>query len=118
MHDLIIKRFENPDKTIHFNNGKFEIVQVETMTIGKATYEPEWKWSVDANPLTGTKFCEVEHIGMVVSGSATVAFEGCKVSILRPGDVFYVSNRPHDSWVIGNEQYVSLHFIGADKYIQ
>ena len=41
MHDLIIKRFENPDKTIHFNNGKFEIVQVETMTIGKATYEPE-----------------------------------------------------------------------------
>ena len=46
------------------------------------------------------------------------AFEGCEVSILKPGDVFYVSNRPHDSWVIGNEQYVSLHFIGADKYIQ
>lgn len=23
---------------------------------------------------------------------------------------------PHDSWVIGDEQYVSLHFLGADKY--
>jgi hypothetical protein len=24
---------------------------------------------------------------------------------------------PHDSWVIGNENYVSLHLLGADHYI-
>jgi len=23
---------------------------------------------------------------------------------------------PHDSWVIGDEPYVSLHFLGAEKY--
>jgi len=23
---------------------------------------------------------------------------------------------PHDSWVIGDEPYVSLHFLGADRY--
>jgi hypothetical protein len=23
---------------------------------------------------------------------------------------------PHDSWVVGNEPYVSLHFLGADEY--
>jgi hypothetical protein len=23
---------------------------------------------------------------------------------------------PHDSWVVGDEPYVSLHFAGANKY--
>ena len=118
MQDLIVKKFENPDKIISFDNGKFELVHMELMTIGKATYKPGWKWSADINPLIGTKFCEVEHLGMVISGSATVAFEGEKVSILKPGDVFYVSSKPHDSWVVGKQPYVSLHFLGAEEYIQ
>ena len=119
MLDLIVKRFNNPDKTITFNNGKFEVVEIKDILIGKATYEPNWKWSKDANPLAGTKFCEVEHLGMVISGSATVAFQDeDDYTVLKPGDIFYVSPRPHDSWVIGNEKYISLHFIGADKYIQ
>ena len=118
MEDLIVKRFEKPDKIINFNHRKFEIVKMKSMTIGKATYEPGWKWSIDANPLAGTKFCEVEHLGMVMSGSATVAFENEEAIILNPGDLFYVSPKPHDSWVVGDHPYVSLHFIGADKYIQ
>ena len=48
------------------------------MTIGKAVYEPGWKWSEDVSPLSGTKFCEVEHLGMVLSGSATVDFKDGK----------------------------------------
>ena len=55
---------------------------------------------------------------MVISGSATVAFENEEAKILNPGDLFYVSTKPHDSWVIGDQPYISLHFIGADKYIQ
>jgi hypothetical protein len=23
---------------------------------------------------------------------------------------------PHDSWVVGDDPYVSLHFLGADRY--
>jgi len=118
MQDLIIKRFENPDKIISFNHGKFEIIKIDRMAIGKATYDPGWKWSIDANPLAGTEFCEIEHLGMVISGSATVAFEEDNISILKPGDIFYVSPRPHDSWVVGEDPYISLHFIGSDKYIQ
>jgi hypothetical protein len=29
---------------------------------------------------------------------------------------FYILPIPHDSWVVGNEPYVSLHFLGADHY--
>jgi len=35
--------------------------------------------------------------------------------VLGPGDVFYVPPG-HDSWVVGNEPYVSLHLHGASGY--
>ena len=53
---------------------------------------------------------------MVVSGSATVVFKNGKIHTLKEGDLFYVPPEPHDSWVVGDEQYVSLHFLDADKY--
>ena len=33
------------------------------------------------------------------------------------GDLFYIGPG-HDSWVVGNEPYVSLHFLGAERYAQ
>ena len=116
MIDIILKNFERPDETRNFTKGKFELVDLGKMTIGKATYEPGWKWSEDVSPLSGTKFCEVEHLGIVISGSATVAFENEKTHILKKGDLFYVPTVPHDSWVVGDEKYISLHFLGAEKY--
>jgi len=109
--DVIIKRFDNPDEIRKFDKGSFEIVILSDMTIGRATYAPGWKWSVDVSPLADTEFCEVEHLGMVLSGSATVAFKDGKIHTLEKGDIFYVSPKPHDSWVVGDKAYVSLHFL-------
>ena len=110
MDDYIIKRFENPDEVREFDKGKYEVINLPGMTIGKATYYKGWKWSVDVSPLSGTKFCETEHLGMVISGTATVAIEGEPVREVTAGDLFYVSQKPHDSWVVGDEDYVSIHF--------
>ncbi len=60
--------------------------------------------------------CPVEHVGLVLSGTATVAFDDGRVTELHAGDLFYVPPVPHDSWVIGDEPYVSLHFLGAENY--
>ena len=62
MDDIILKQFENPDEVRKFEKGKFEIVTIGDMTIGRATYQPGWKWSEDVSPLSGTKFCEIEHV--------------------------------------------------------
>ena len=40
------------------------------------------------------RFCETEHLGMVISGNATIAFENEEPKIIGPGDIFYVSNTP------------------------
>ena len=114
--DIIVKRFESPDEVRVFEKGKFEVVHFESMTIGRATYYPGWKWSEDVSPISGSDFCEVEHLVMVVSGVATCAFKDGEVHELRAGDLFYIGPDPHDSWVVGEENYVSLHFHGAEKY--
>jgi len=116
MVDVILKRFENPDEVRLFEKGKFEIVSIGGMTIGRATYEPGWKWSEHVSPIAGTPFCEIEHVGMVVSGTATAAMKDGQVYELSPGTVFYIPPNPHDSWVVGDEPYVSLHFLGAGSY--
>ena len=114
--EVIIKRFADPDELIEFEKGRFETVTLGGMTIGRATYQPGWKWSVDVGPDLGERYCTVEHVGMVVSGTATAAFRDGRVTELRPGDLFHVPSEPHDSWVVGDEPYVSLHFLGAATY--
>ena len=114
--EVILKRFDDPDEVTHLEKGKFETVTLGGMTIGRATYQPGWKWSEDVGPGVGAAMCDVEHVGMVVSGVATAAFSGGRVTEMKPGVLFYVPPEPHDSWVVGDEPYVSLHFLGASKY--
>ena len=115
MLDVILKRFEQPDELRQFEKGKFELIHIAGMTIGRATYSPGWKWSEHVGRSIGKKSCDVEHVGIVLSGRATAAMDDGKVIEMKAGDVFYIAPG-HDSWVVGNEPYVSLHLMGANQY--
>jgi hypothetical protein len=114
--DLVLKRFEEPDEVRTFPRGRFEVVHLRGQTFGRATYQPGWRWSVDVGPGVDKSHCDVEHLGLVLAGRATVAFDDGSVTVLAPGTLFHVGKRPHDSWVVGDEPYVSLHFLGAESY--
>jgi uncharacterized RmlC-like cupin family protein len=113
---VVLRRFEAPDETRIMTKGRFEIVRLGGLTIGRATYEPGWKWSVHVGPGVGASRCTVEHVGLVLSGVATAAFDDGRVVELKAGELFYIPPVPHDSWVVGDEPYVSLHFLGAEHY--
>lgn len=117
MHDVLLKRFERPDEVRAFEKGKYEVVTLGGMTIGRATYEPGWKWSVHVGPISGATLCEVEHVGLVVSGHAKVLMRDGREFDIRAGDLFYIAPG-HDSWVVGDEPYMSLHFQGVEQYAQ
>src|SRR5260370_38743577 len=104
MLDVILKRFEEPDEVRVFEKGRFELVNVGGMTIGRATYEPGWKWSVHVGATTGAKSCTVEHGGMVVSGCATAAMDDGRVIEMKAGDGFYIRTG-HGRWAVGDERY-------------
>jgi len=115
MLDVMLKRFEHPDEVREMVKGRFELVRIGGLTIGRATYQPGWKWSEHVGPAIGAARCSVEHVGLVLAGAATVAFED-RVIEMHAGELFYIPPVPHDSWVVGDAQYVSLHFLGADHY--
>ncbi len=114
MIEMILKRFERPDEVREMTRGRFELVRLGAMTIGRATYQPGWKWSQDVGPSLGLERCPVEHVGLVLSGTATAAFADGRVIEMHAGDLFHIPPEPHDSWVVGDEPYVSLHFMGAE----
>lgn len=117
MNDITLKRFDAPDETRTFPKGRFDLVRLGNMTIGRATYEPGWRWSEHVGKALGQSLCEVEHVGLVVSGRATAEMRDGTVVEMKPGDLYHI--RPgHDSRVIGDEPYVSLHFIGSEGYAQ
>src|SRR5262245_9051166 len=103
--DVVLKRFETPDELRTFSKGRFELVHVGGRTFGRATYQPGWRWSLDVGPTVGKSRCEVEHLGLVLSGRATVAFDDGRVIVMEPGTLFHVGSKPHDSWVVGDEPY-------------
>lgn len=114
--DVILKRFEQPDEVRTFTKGRLELVTIGGVTIGRATYDPGWKWSEHVGPNLGASRCTIEHVGMVLEGTATAAFDDGKVVMLTAGNLFYIPPVPHDSWVVGDTRYVSLHFLGASAY--
>jgi len=75
MIDVILKRFDRPDETRTFELGRFELVTLGGMTIGRAVYQPGWRWSTHVGAPLGATHCNVEHLGLVLSGHATAAMQ-------------------------------------------
>ena len=109
--DLTLVNFDQPHDRRTFEKGRFEVYKVGPMTLGRATYEPGWRWSEHV----GEGLCQVEHVGLVLSGRAAVKMHDGSERIMGPGDFFYVPPG-HDSWVVGDEPYVSLHIMGSEDY--
>lgn len=114
MAGIDLRVFDEPDEVREFEHGRFELVTVGGMVVGRATYEPGWRWSLHVGG-SGDARCQVEHVGMVVSGRAAVLMDDGEERVMEPGQLFYVEPG-HDSWVVGDEPYVSLHFLGAGEY--
>ena len=110
-----VRCFDHPDAVHEGRRGKLEVVRISGMTVGRATYEPGWRWSVDFGPASETRLCEVEHVGYVVRGHAVCEMaDGTRVD-LTEGDLFHILPG-HDSWVVGDEPYVSIHLTGVERY--
>ena len=113
--DLTLISYDEPTEVRTFHKGRFETYAVGPMTLGRATYEPGWRWSEHVGAASGEAMCQVEHVGLVLSGQAAVKMEDGTEKVMREGEFFYVPPG-HDSWVVGDEPYVSLHVVGSEFY--
>jgi hypothetical protein len=109
------KSFEKPDEVRKFPKGRVELVKIAGATIGRAVFQPGWRWSTSVKLIAGTKSCEAPHFQYHVSGVLKVRMDDGSEFECRPGDVTLFPSG-HDAWVVGDEPVVVVDFQGMVDY--
>lgn len=95
--------------------GRIEVVELDDTVVGRMTYEPGWRWSVDVRPIAGTDTCQYHHLGVTLAGRLRVQMpDGTELEV-GPGDVFEIPPG-HDAWVVGDEAWISVDFEAMRTY--
>ena len=110
-----MKSFLKPDEVRTFPKGKVELVKIGGAVIGRATFEPGWKWSTSLQPLVKTKSCEAPHFQYHVSGTIKILMDDGTQFECTAGDVSLLPEG-HDAWVVGSEPAVVVDFQGMIDY--
>ena len=111
----IRQNFDNPDETRPFEKGRAEVVEINGVTLMRATFEPGWTWSECVKPVVGGDSCQVAHKWYVVSGSMRMKMDDGTELLWRAGDVGVIP-AGHDAWVEGDEPFVFRDFEGGDTF--
>lgn len=103
------RRFEDSTDVRVSPRGRVEIVELGDRVVAKITWQPGWRWSVDAKPVLGTAYCQAHHVALAIQGRARVQMaDGLELEITA-GDVFEIPPG-HDAWVVGDEPFVNVDF--------
>ena len=115
MNKAELKSFGKPDEVRKFPKGRLELVKIGDATIGRAVFEPGWRWSTSLQPIAKTKSCDAPHFQYHVSGVLRVRMDDGSEFDCRPGDVSLVPPG-HDGWVVGKEPVIVVDFQGMADY--
>jgi hypothetical protein len=106
--------FSRPDEIREFPKGKLELITINGVTFGRATFQPGWRWSTHMKSIAGTSSCLASHLGVQLSGTMHIRMDDGSEKDIGPG---VVSIPPgHDGWVVGNEPVVFIDITGMENY--
>ena len=111
-----VRSFDEPDEVVDLETVRSEQVSIAGITVSRDTQYPGWRWSKDVRPLVGTEWCEVRHVGYVVSGMQAVLLRDGTEFVMGPGDVMDLP-AGHDAWVVGDEPVVTIGWTGVKTWL-
>jgi hypothetical protein len=115
MKSITVKSFDLPDEVRTFDKGKLQLVTLEGKTVGRAIFEPGWRWSQSLKPIVNTKSCEAPHFQYHVAGTLHIKTDDGIEKDVKAGEVSSLGSG-HDAWVVGNEPVVVIDFQGMIDY--
>jgi len=110
-----LKSLDKPEEIRQFEKGRLELVTLNGRTVGRAVFQPGWKWSSHVKPIAKTKSCEAPHFGYQVSGEMKIVMDDGTEFVVKAGDVMNIPPG-HDAWVLGDEPVVVVDFQGFVDY--
>lgn len=106
---------DGPDESRPFlARGCVDVATVGGIDVGRATFEPGWRWSVDVKPLGNTASCEEPHTGYIASGRLIVALDSGQQLELEAGDAYHIP-AGHDAWNAGAQPCVMIDVVGMKR---
>lgn len=112
MPRLQYKSFAAPDEVRSFPNGQADVVRLDESVIGRAVYEPGWRWSTAMPAIAGTATCQLHHLGYSISGAIHVVTNDGQAIDIPPNSVYEIPPG-HDAWVLGDEPWVTVEWTSA-----
>jgi class 3 adenylate cyclase len=112
MPRLQYKSFASPDEVRSFPNGQAEVVRLDESVIGRAVYEPGWRWSTAMPAIAGTDRCQLHHLGYSISGAIHVVTDDGQAIDIPPDSVYEIPPG-HDAWVVGDDPWVTVEWTSA-----
>ena len=114
---LVRKSLDFPEETRSFEGGtgQLQLVNTDGGAVGRATFQPGWKWSTHVKPIAKTDSCQAAHVGYVISGRMKVVMDDGTADEFGPGDLV-ICPAGHDAWTVGNEPCVVIDWAGFGDY--
>ena len=109
------KNFSKADDVREFPRGRLELITIGGATVGRAVFQPGWRWSTSVKPIANTASCEAPHFQYHVSGVLRIKMDDGTEFDCKPGDVSLLPSG-HDAWVVGDEPAVVIDFQGMIDY--
>jgi hypothetical protein len=110
-----LKNFGAPDEVREFPKGRLELIKIGGAMIGRAVFDPGWRWATSVQPIAKTSSCEAPHFQYHVAGVLRIRMDDGAEFDCRPGDVSLLPSG-HDAWVIGEEAAIVVDFQGMLDY--
>jgi len=115
METIKKKNLDKPEEKRQFPNGSVDLVTLGSVTFGRGTFLPGWRWSESVKPIAKTDSCQAPHTQYHVSGRLHVKMDDGTEMEYGPGDVGVVPPG-HDAWVVGDEPVVVIDITGMTHY--
>lgn len=115
MTDVLRKNVDEPDEVVEFPNVRTEIVHLGDLTVGRFVNQPGWRWSESVRPTVGGEWCQIRHVGFIISGRLGIDFSDGSSVVFGPGDVFEIPPG-HDGHTIGDEPVVQIEWTGLRNW--
>lgn len=115
MEKAEVKSLEKPEEVREFEKGRVELVNVGGRVVGRAVFQPGWKWSSHVKPIVKTASCEAPHFQYQLSGRMQIVMNDGTRLVTKAGDVMNIPSG-HDAWVLGDEPVTAIDFQGLVDY--
>ena len=106
-----IKSFRVPDTIVELPLLTARLVELGELTLAHEVVQPGWRWSEHVRPSVGGDWCQVRHVGVVLSGRIGIRLADGTELEYGPEDVFDIPPG-HDGYTIGDEPCAQVTWAG------